>query len=283
MNIITWNIQWGRGCDGNVDFNRIVDTALAMADADVLCFQEVGRNYPGLAGSAGEDQFAALASLLPGYHCIEGIATDTAAPDGTRKQFGNVIYTRLPVSQVLRHLLPWPPDPKVPSMQRVAVEAVLRSGNNNFRVTTSHLEYYSLAQRAAQVEALRDLHAHAAGHAQDVTQREKLGGPFEVYARPVPSILTADFNYQPDDPLHARMQAPFADGTPRYCDAWSLKHLSKPHDATIGVFDRAQWPAPFCCDFIYVSEDLADKVRDVRVDLATKASDHQPVLLSLDI
>ncbi|MEJ0047769.1 MAG: hypothetical protein WDN04_17815 [Rhodospirillales bacterium] len=93
MNLITWNIQWGRGVDGRVDFKRVVDHACAMADFDVLCLQEVGRNYPGLAGSVGEDQFAALAGLLPGYRCVEGVATDTAAEDGARRQFGNAIFT----------------------------------------------------------------------------------------------------------------------------------------------------------------------------------------------
>ena len=40
MKLITWNIQWGRGVDGRVDLDRIVRTARAMADFDVLCVQE---------------------------------------------------------------------------------------------------------------------------------------------------------------------------------------------------------------------------------------------------
>ncbi len=79
------------------------------------------------------------------------------------------------------------------------------------------------------------------------------------------------------------MMAPFADGTPRFCDAWVLKHQDRLHDPTIGVFDREQWPEAFCCDFIYVSEDIAPKVRGLRVDLRTEASDHQPVLLEIDV
>jgi endonuclease/exonuclease/phosphatase family metal-dependent hydrolase len=283
MNLITWNIQWGRGCDGRVDLKRIVDAALGMADADVLCFQEVARNYPELPGSAGEDQFAALAGLLPGYRRIEGIATNTPAADGTRRQFGNAIYSRLPVLQVFPHLLPWPADPDVPSMQRVALEAVLQTGSGPIRVTTTHLEYYSLKQRAAQVERLRELHADAAAHVRDVDHPDKAGGPFVTHPRPVSGILTADFNFQPDDPLHARLMAPYADATPRLCDAWALRHPGRAHDPTIGVFDREQWPAASCFDFVFVSEDLAGRVRDLRVNLDTDASDHQPVLLVLDI
>jgi endonuclease/exonuclease/phosphatase family metal-dependent hydrolase len=283
MNLITWNIQWGRGVDGRVDFRRIVDHALALADADVLCFQEVARNYPGLPGSAGEDQFATLAGLLPGYTCVEGVATDTTAPEGKRRQFGNAIYSRLPVLQVFRHLLPWPGDGKVPGMQRMAIEVVLQANSRLVRVTTTHLEYYSKRQRTAQVERLRELHAEAASHGKDEVQKAKAGGPFETMARPRSSILTADFNYRPDDPLHARLMAPFDDGTPRYCDVWALQHPGVPHDPTLGVFDREQWPEAFCSDFIYVSEDLAPQVREAKVDLKTEASDHQPVLLVIDL
>ncbi len=70
MILITWNVQWCRGVDGRVDPARIVAEAKKLADFDVLCLQEIADNFPHprLAGSAGEDQFAALAALLPGYH-----------------------------------------------------------------------------------------------------------------------------------------------------------------------------------------------------------------------
>jgi len=37
--------------------------------------------------------------------------------------------------------------------------------------------------------------------------------------------------------------------------------------------------APYCCDFVFVTEDLAPRVSAVRVDLDCVASDHQPVLV----
>jgi len=197
-------------------------------------------------------------------------------------RFGNMILTRLPVLQAFRHLLPWPADPEVPSMQRVAVEVVLQAPWGPLRVTTTHLEYYSARQRAAQVERLRELQAEAAAHAQDVRHSRKEGGPFENAARPASGILTADFNFRPDDPLYARLQAPFVDATPRYVDGWEIMHPGAPHAPTLGVFDREQWPEPFACDFIFVTEDLVCRVREVLVNSDTDASDHQPVLLSLD-
>lgn len=283
MKLITWNIQWCRGVDGTVDPHRIVDTLRAMADFDVVCLQEVARNYPGLAGSAGEDQFAILRDALPGFAAIEGIATDVVAQDGSRRQFGNLILSRLPMLQAFRHLLPWPADHAVPSMQRCAVEVVVTAPGGPLRVTTTHLEYYSRSQRVAQVAALRQLHREAASHDADPESKEKAGGPFQRQPRPASAILTADFNFRPSDPLHAELQAPLGSGVPAYRDAWNVCHPGVAHDPTLGIFDKQQWPTdPFCCDFIFVTEDLAARVRDVVVNGATMASDHQPVLLVLD-
>ena len=283
-NLITWNIQSCRGCDGVVDPARIVHTCREMADADLLCFQEMARNFPDLAGSRGEDQFALLAAQLPGYQLIEGIAVDVRAPDGSRRQFGNALFSRLPVLQAFRHLLPFPadPDPEVPGMQRVAVEAVVQAPWGPVRVTTTHLAYYSSSQRAAQVERLRELQVEAAGHEQDLVHPH--GGPFATLPRPASGILTADFNFRPEDPSYARLQAPIGTGIPAYRDSWSIAHPGTSHAPTLGVYDKVQWPGDaFCCDFIFVTEDLAPRVEEVVVNGATDASDHQPVLLRLRI
>jgi endonuclease/exonuclease/phosphatase family metal-dependent hydrolase len=103
-----------------------------------------------------------------------------------------------------------------------------------------------------------------------------------VVPRPASGILTADFNFRANDPMHARIQAPIGAGVPPYRDAWRLRHRAEPQPPTIGVHDKAQWPGePFACDFIFVTEDLAQRVEDVIVNAGTDASDHQPVLLSL--
>src|SRR5215470_7329761 len=139
MVVMTWNVQWCRGIDGNVDPVRIARTALALADFDVLCIQEVAVNFPSLAGSRGEDQMTDLCSALRGYLPLFGIATDLDDGRGARSLFGNAIFTRLPVLQAFRHLLPWPSDPHVPSMQRMALEAVLLTREGPLRVISTHL------------------------------------------------------------------------------------------------------------------------------------------------
>ncbi len=279
MKVITWNVQWCRGVDGTVDPLRIARSAQALADFDVLCLQEVAINFPGLAGSRGENQMTELSAALAGYLPLFGPATDVNDGRGGRSQFGNAIFTRLPVLQVFRHLLPWPADPGVPSMQRMALEAVVESRGGLLRVVSTHLEYYSELQRAAQIEGLRRLHAEAGAHAQAPRVQGEPGEPFEAQPRPASAILCGDFNFKPEDPEHARMTQTAESGAPRFVDAWQRAHSDRPHPPTVGVHDKS-WPL-YCCDFLFVTADLADRVEDVTVDGATQASDHQPVLLSL--
>ncbi|HRO57866.1 MAG TPA: endonuclease/exonuclease/phosphatase family protein [Burkholderiaceae bacterium] len=281
MKLITWNIQWCRGVDGRVDPRRIVEHARALADFDVLCLQEVASGFPGLDGSAGENQFELLAGLLPGYTAISGVAIDVPGPGGERRAFGNMILSRLPVGQVLRLQLPWPADPGSKGMARMLIDAAIDTPLGPVRVMTTHLEYYSARQRAAQVEAIRARHAEAGAHARAGGPRDASDGPFRSFGQPASAILTADFNYRPEDPLHLRMQALFDDGTPQFVDAWQQAHPGAPHAHTLGVHDREQWPESYASDFIYVSEDLVPKLRAVKVDGDTQASDHQPVLIEL--
>jgi endonuclease/exonuclease/phosphatase family metal-dependent hydrolase len=282
MRLVTWNIQWCLGCDERVDPQRIVADARAFADFDVLCLQEVAANFPALKGSGGEDQFALLAAALPGFTRITGVAVDNSAPDGTRRRFGNMILSRYPVRWALRTLLPWPADPTVPSMPRVLVEALVEAPFGPLRVMTTHLEYYSARQRAAQLEALRRRHEEACAHALADGVGEPADGPFERQPQAVSAILTGDFNFRPDDPLHARLGAGFADSrVPTLEDVWQRLHSGEAQPPTLGVHDCHEWPDPYACDFIFASSDLGDRLRAVAVDARTEASDHQPMLVEL--
>lgn len=284
MKLITWNVQWCRGVDGRVDPARIAAEARGLADFDVLCLQEIADNFPDprLPGSAGEDQFAELARLLPGFVAVPGVAVDVPAEAGSRRRFGNMILSRLPVGQVFRHLLPFPVDAGVNGMPRIALEAVVRAPFGDVRVITTHLEYYGQKRRTAQVEALRSIHAEGHGHARGGSIVDTEGGPFHTLLRPAATIITGDFNLEPDDPLHARMGAPFADGTPPLYDAWEVAHPGTPHPATFRIYEKEFPEQPEShCDFIFVSEVLALRVAGVRVDQATQAADHQPVILTL--
>jgi len=38
---------------------------------------------------------------------------------------------------------------------------------------------------------------------------------------------------------------------------------------------------PYCCDYVLVTKDLAPRLKTIRVDAATQASDHQPLIVEL--
>jgi endonuclease/exonuclease/phosphatase family metal-dependent hydrolase len=167
-------------------------------------------------------------------------------------------------------------------MPRIALEAVLSAPFGAVRVITTHLEYYGKQKRTAQVEALRAIYAEGSGHARLGSLVDTTGGPFNTRLRPAATIITGDFNLEPDDPLHARMLEPFADGTPSLADAWEVAHPGEPHPATFKIYEKEEPGEPEQhCDFIFISAGLASRVRAVRVDQKTQAADHQPVSLEL--
>jgi Metal-dependent hydrolase len=281
MKLVTWNIQWGCGNDGCVDLRRIVATARELADFDVICFQEVADNFPALAGNDERDQFAELAGLLPGFRRAAAYGVDVPGDGDRRRRFGNVLFTRYPLLAVRRHSLPWPADPGKKSMPRVAVEATVQTPMGPLRVTTTHLEYYSDVQRHAQAVRLRHLQDEACHRAAHPAQRSGDATPFDGAPQTTRSILVGDFNFPVDDHAYADIQAPLANGH-GYQDAWRIVHAHTPHTPTFCVHSTEYSKTPYCCDFAFVSGDLAARVRDVKVDAATQASDHQPVFLEMD-
>ena len=284
MKLITWNIQWGLGLDGRVDLGRIVARACAIADFDVLCMQEVADNFPapGLEGNGDRDQFAELGELLPGYTRVEGYGIDLPGDGARRRRFGNVIFSRYGVLSVRRHALPWPADGGKRTMPRVAVEATLQAPMGALRVTTAHLEYYSEVQRRAQAVRLRNLHDEACQRAANPGFETHDGSPFDATAQTVHAILAGDFNFPPENPAYGDIQSPLAGNGPRYRDAWPHIHHHQPHTPTFCVHSREYAKTPYCCDFVFVSDSMAERVRSIEVDSAALESDHQPVLVEID-
>jgi endonuclease/exonuclease/phosphatase family metal-dependent hydrolase len=277
MKLLSWNIQWGRGLDGEVDLPRILRAIGEIGDFDVIRLQEVAVNFPGLPGSSGEDQVAELAAGLPGYTPIYGAATDVPDGRGGRSQFGNAIFSRLPVGQVWRHLLPWPAESSTPSMQRVLVEAVIDADIGPLRVMTTHLEYYSQRQRQAQIAAIRRLHSEACALSARLPMVEEVGGSFEVFPRPVEALLCGDLNFPASAPERSQILAPFGAGEPAFRDAWEVLHPGQPHAPTVGIHPVDFVDRPECFDFVFLTDGLVRRLKAHGIDAATEASDHQPV------
>lgn len=282
MKLVTWNTQWCCGLDGVVSPERIVDEARRLADFDVLCLQEVAVNYPGLQGNPGDDQPALLRELLPGFQLFFGAAVDEWSADGQRRQFGNLIATRLAVTQLQHHALPYPADAGVSSMPRMCTVLTVRDPDlGPLRVMTTHLEFYSGPQRMAQARALRELHMQACAHAATPPTLESGhdGTPFQARIHTANAILCGDFNFEAHEPEYAAVTEPFGQG--RLWDSWNLLHGQAPHAPTFRLDDRQYGPEPVACDFVFVSNGLKDKVSRLDIDGTTRASDHQPVAVEL--
>ncbi len=172
---------------------------------------------------------------------------------------------------MFRHTLPWPPEDKVPSMPRVAIEAVIGAAWGLVSVSSTHLEFFSARQRAAQVQRLVELQGERAAHA--VSKPGYKSGPFEPMQRPSASILCGDFNMRADNPSAAKLRE-------TWLDAWNVAHPGQLHPPTFCLFDHTYEKEGYCCDFVFVTPDLAPRICSVAVDLESQASDHQPVIVS---
>jgi endonuclease/exonuclease/phosphatase family metal-dependent hydrolase len=264
--ITTWNIQNGKGCDGITDLGRIARVVRAMGEADVLCFQEISRDDPDIAG--GADQVAQLGGLFPEYEIVFGLAL---ARQG--REYGNLVLSRLPVLQVFNHLLPHPAEGGIEHMQRQAIEAVVKTTAGPLRVMTTHLEYYSVRQRAAQIARLRELQEEAASN--EAAPAKNAPSPYDAVPRPASLVLCGDFNILPDDAEYRRLfQPPLLDG-------WRAFRKGEKDPATFGVHDHTYSKAPECRDYFVVTKDVAARIASIEVDAATDASDHQPLRLVL--
>jgi endonuclease/exonuclease/phosphatase family metal-dependent hydrolase len=225
-------------------------------------------NLPELEGNDAGDQVHTLAHLFKGYTTCFVSGIDVPSAGGRRGFYGNVVFSRLPVGRVLRHSLPWPSAPDVPSMPRVAVEAIVEAPFGSVRVICTHLEYYSGTHRAAQIEKLSTIQTEASGKMKENTEP----GVFKSYPRPSSAILCGDFNMRPEDPILKKLSGEFV-------DAWSATNRGQPHPPTFHVHEKSE--SPYCCDYVLVTKDLVPRLKSVRIDGLTQASDHQPIIVEL--
>jgi len=282
--ILTWNIQCGCGVDGRVDLGRVADVIKGMGDVDVICLQEVSRNDCEMDGGKGADQVTDLSAFFPNHYPVFGSAfnrlEDTKAQ---RRQFGNMILSRLPVLQVFKHLLPQPaPEGPHKHMPRQALEVVVVIDEKPIRITTTHLEYHSEVQRIAQVKRLLEVQDEVVKN-QQYLKYAPSAGPYSAVPRPARSILCGDFNSEPDDTVYKILTSPQNSAENNYLDAWRIIKGQEFHAPTCGIYDRTQWPqGGHCRDFCFISRDLIPVARDIEVQQETNASDHQPIILHLN-
>ena len=290
MRIVTYNIQYGRGRDGRFDLDRI---AREIVGADLIALQEVERFW---TRSGGVDQPRLIARHFPEHHWAYGpgvdlhLAGEGPGEDGAgrRRQFGNMLLSRVPLLTVRHHLLPKYASLGPPmSLQRSVLEAVIEVRGGHLRVYSVHLTHLSAATRLPQVETLLGIHANAVREGPPVSG-SGLREEWTLDGMPPPmprdAILLGDFNMQPDSAEYERIVGPMSPYGGRitnpegFVDAWVETGNAVDAGPTAEVRGR-----PARLDYCFVSAGLKDRIRGVRVDSDAVGSDHQPVWTEIDL
>ncbi len=282
MIILSWNIQNGKGTDNLISLERIANVITNNCSPDVICLQEVSRHLPLSTEGCAPDQAAELRHLFPDYALTFGCAVEAPLQGADmRWQFGNARLSRLPILFVFHHPLPQPAEGGVRHMPRQATEVTVADTNGPLRIVNTHLEFHSARQRVMQIRRLRDLHHEIAANVQTPPNWVP-SGPYQMIARPEDCVVCGDFNMETTFDEYAAMVSASDTGEPSFQDAWRIANGDRPHDPTCGIHDHNQWPAgAHCRDFFFVSDEIASRTREVRVDIERNASDHQPLMLRL--
>lgn len=168
LRIVTYNIHHGEGGDHQVDLERIAGVLLALGP-DVVCLQEVDRN---LSRTDRRDFPAEFEQLLG----MPGVFESNYDFDGG--EYGNAIFTKLPVASHENHALPGPEGIE----PRGCIEAVVEWNGAKVRVMNTHLGL-SEREREGQTEAIAAL----------LDER--------------PTVVCGDFNETPGRPAMQTLEA----------------------------------------------------------------------------
>ena len=283
MLFCTYNIQYGVGADGKYDVARIAD---AVAEADIISIQEAASGWE---QNAFADQTAEIAQRLNRYHWYHGAMdadASTVGADGRienrRRSFGNAVISRWPIEWARGHLLPKVDLVRTFDLQRGFVEASIVAPFGSLRVHSVHLSHVGAQQRLPQVRTLMDtvLNAKRSGATWDST-----GGPTFMFQErrpdvPVAAILAGDFNFTPKDPEYPLICGEVS----KYGRLTIAAHLT---DAWIAAGNTEEevdsFPREGRIDHIFITNDLAPKVKRAWIGYGIDASDHWPVFVEFDL
>ena len=283
MLFCTYNIHYGVGADGRYDVARIAD---ALSDADIVAIQEAVSGWP---QNGFVDQTAEIAARLNRYHWYHGAMESDASEVGAdgrivnrRRSFGNAVISRWPITWARGHLLPKNALVDRFDLQRGFVEAAIDAPFGPLRVHSVHLSHVGPQQRLPQVRALMSTvtNARRTGSTWDSAG----SGTFMFQERrpdvPAPAVLAGDFNFTPAHPEYPLV---CGEMSPRYGRLATTMHLADAWTVAGNTEDVETCPGDGRIDHVFVTHDLAPKVRKAWIGSGLQASDHWPVFVEFDL
>lgn len=232
VTVLSWNVKYGRDdATGQADPRQLA-RAIRAVDADVVVLQEVSRGWA-IGGGVDVAEYLSRELRTPFWW--------SPAADG---QFGNLLLTRLPVSDVRTGLLPYGQGPMHRSYLKATVHLAF---GKSLDLVTAHLTHRkpNTPTRLAQIDTLL---------AQTDPAR--------------PTVVAGDFNFWPSWPeLRSFTGAGWtsAQDVTGHGDAWTSP-TDRPTNRVDWVFGS---PSVAFTDFMVL--DLIP------------ASDHFPVLATLSL
>ena len=286
MQFVTYNIQFGKGQDEQINLERIANE---VTGADIIALQEVDRHWP---HTGMVDQVKCLSELLPDYFWCYGAGVDmhveqSNPQENKRRQFGNMILSRAPILRSRHHLLPKRGSVGPLSIQRSALEATIQCNQHLLRIYSLHLTHLSSETRLPQVDKLLEVHQLAihegAAMSGDLSNFDWIDSVIDQQV-PAEAILMGDFNFQPDTKEYRKIVGPPGDYGGRisspdgFIDAWTWAGHDRNEGHTSEVMN-----SPATLDYCFVSSRLGDRIVSSNVDSGATGSDHFPVWTEIDL
>lgn len=294
MRIITYNIQFGMGRDGEFNLGRIIDQ---IRGGDIIALQEVDVNWD---RSGNVDQCALIAEALPDHYYVYGANVDILKSpnpvdgrvDNRRRQFGNAILSRYPILTSRNLLYPKFGASNAHAIQRGALEATLETPLGLIRVYSTHLCHLSSQQRHKQIRQLLEIHRstvfEGAVESGDLTKN----GWNEVRLPQPPdqAIFLGDFNLTHDSAEYDLLAGPKSEvpnqaqqirlaGYGNLVDAWVAAGNPEASGVSLPLPGRpGEGPR---IDYAFLTPGLAKYVTSAVIDPDADGSDHQPLIVEL--
>ena len=279
MRILSWNIQYGRAAGGSSGLLQTLHHIRSLGRFDVICLQEIARNFEEYCAAGQMDQMQIIKDEFPDYQAVwgTGFSWPTNLDGHTKRmEFGNLTLVNGSLLDYKVHQLPLPAAAGQLQMQRVAVEAIVDTRMGPLSICNTHLAFHDEGERQSQVAYLCQLDADRL--AQIMAPKQASLGAYAVGYLAVARILCGDCNFGTDFAQYLYMLEH------HWTDAWSICGAAGTRPHTCGLYDLEQWPeGSHSRDFFWLSSELAESRISYQVDTETTLSDHQPLILELEI